>query len=100
MPVIHRKLWWFVSRWTWVACNSVARGSIIKSNVVMMKIITPYVIVAWAFLTKLSLLWLTPLLIVFCDVTHLFGCFINLNLEFSQPNHLLPSSLHLLVDSF
>jgi hypothetical protein len=65
-----------------------------------MKIVIPYVIIAWAFLMKLSLLWLMPLLVVLCDVMHLFGCFINLFLEFSQPKHRLPSSLHLLVDSF
>jgi hypothetical protein len=66
-----------------------------------MKIIISYVIIAWAFLTKLSQLWLTPLLVVlYYNVTHLFGCFINLLLEFSQPKHLLPSSLQLLVDSF
>jgi hypothetical protein len=34
------------------------------------------------------------------DVTHLFGCFINLFLELSQSKHLLPSSLHLLMNSF
>jgi hypothetical protein len=66
----------------------------------MMKIVIPYVIIAWAFLMKLSLLCLMPLLVVLCDVTHLFVCFINLFLEFSHPKHLLPSSLHLLVDSF
>jgi hypothetical protein len=66
----------------------------------MMKVVIPYIIMAWAFLTKLSLLLLMPLLIVLCDVTHLFGCFINLFLELSQSKHLLPSSLHLLMNSF
>jgi hypothetical protein len=74
-------------------------GSIIKSNVIMMEIVIPYVIIAWAFLTKLSLLWPTPLFVVLCDVAHLFGSFINLLLEFRQPKHFLPSSLHLFVDS-
>jgi hypothetical protein len=64
----------------------------------MMKIVIPYVIIAWAFLMKLSLLWPTPLLVVLCDVTHLFGCYINLLLEFSQPKHFLPP-FHLLMDS-
>jgi hypothetical protein len=65
-----------------LACNSVARGSIIKSNVIMMKIVIPYVIIAWAFLTKLTLLWPMPLFVVLCDVAHFFGSFINLLLEF------------------
>jgi hypothetical protein len=65
----------------------------------MMEIVIPYIIIARAFLTKLSLLWPTPLLVVLCDVTHLFGNFINLLLEFRQPKHFLHSSLHLLVDS-
>jgi hypothetical protein len=59
----------------------------------MMKIVTPYIIIAWAFLTKLSLLWPTPLLVVLCDVTHLFGTFINLLLDFSQPKNFSPFSL-------
>jgi hypothetical protein len=74
-------------------------GRIIKSNVIMMEIVIPYVIIAQAFLTKLSLLWPTPLFVVLCDVAHLFGSFINLLLEFRQLKHFLPSSFHLLMDS-
>jgi hypothetical protein len=83
-----------------VASNSVARGSIIKSNVIMMEIIISYIIKTWAFLMKLSLLWLTSLLVALCDVTHLFGCFVGLLLEFSQLKHFLASSFHLVMDSF
>jgi hypothetical protein len=72
--------------------------SIIKNNVIMMEIVIPYVIIARAFLMKFSLLWPTPLFVVLCDVAHLFGSFINLFLEFKQPKHFLPSSLHLLLD--
>jgi hypothetical protein len=74
-------------------------GRIIKSNVIMMEIFIPYVIIAQAFLMKLSLLWPTPLFVVLCDVAHLFGSFINLLLEFRQLKHFLPSSFHLLMDS-
>jgi hypothetical protein len=82
-----------------VACNSAARGeSIIKSKGTMIEIIIPYIIITWAFLMKLSLLWPSSLLVFLCDMAHLFGSFINLLLEFRQPKHFLPSSLHLLVD--
>jgi hypothetical protein len=65
----------------------------------MIEIVIPYIIITWAFLTKLSLLWPSSLLVILCDMAHLFGSFINLLLEFRQPKHFLPSSLHVLVDS-
>jgi hypothetical protein len=41
-----------------------------------------FVIIDWAFLMKLSLLW--PLsLVILRDMTHFFGSFINLPLKFS-----------------
>jgi hypothetical protein len=66
----------------------------------MVKVVIPYVIMVEAFLTKVSLLWLMPLLSVLCDVSHFFGSFVNLFLELSEPKHILPSSLHLLMNSF
>jgi hypothetical protein len=48
----------------------------------MMEIIIPYIIIAWAFLMKLSLLWPSSLLVL-RDMAHLFGSFINLLLKFS-----------------
>jgi hypothetical protein len=65
----------------------------------MIEIVISYIIITWAFLMKLSLLWPSSLLVVSCDMAHLFGSFINLLLEFRQPKHFLPSSLYLLVDS-
>jgi hypothetical protein len=53
-----------------------------------MKIIIPHVIMAGAFLTKISLLWLVPFLNVLHNMPHLFGCFVNLLLELSQMKHL------------
>jgi hypothetical protein len=47
----------------------------------MMKIIIPFVIIAWTFLTKLSLLWPSSLVIL-RDMTHFFDSFINLPLKF------------------
>jgi hypothetical protein len=48
----------------------------------MVEIIIPYIIIAWTFLLKLSLLW--PLsLLVLRDMAHFFGSFINLLLKFS-----------------
>ena len=38
-----------------------------------MEIVIPFIIIAWAFLTKLSLLWPTPLFVVLCDVVHQLG---------------------------
>jgi hypothetical protein len=64
----------------------------------MIEIIIPYIIIIWTFLTKLSLLWPSSLLVVLCEMAHLFGSFIDLLLEFTEPKHFLPSSLHLLVD--
>jgi hypothetical protein len=49
----------------------------------MIEIVIPYIIIAWAFLTKLSLLWPSSFLVVLCDMAHFFGSFINLLLEFS-----------------
>jgi hypothetical protein len=66
----------------------------------MVKLVIPYVIIVGAFLTKVSLLWPMPLFSVLCDVSHLFGCFINLLLKLSQPKHLLPYFLDLLMNSF
>ena len=66
-----------------VAYNSAARGeSIIKRKVTMMEIVIPYIIIAWAFLKKLSLLWPSSMLVL-CDMAHFFGSFINLLLKFS-----------------
>jgi hypothetical protein len=49
----------------------------------MVKVVIPYVIMARAFLTKVSLLWLMPLFSALCDVSHFFDCFVNLFLELS-----------------
>jgi hypothetical protein len=48
----------------------------------MMEIIIPFIIIAWTFLTKLSLLWPSSL-VVLRDMAHFFGNFINLLLKFS-----------------
>jgi hypothetical protein len=48
----------------------------------MIEIVVPHIIIAWAFLTKLSLLWPSSLLVL-RDMAHLFGGFINLLLKFS-----------------
>jgi hypothetical protein len=66
----------------------------------MVKIIIPHVIIARALLAKVSLLCFIHLLSILCDMSHFIGCFINLLLELSQPNHLLPSLFLLLMYSF
>jgi hypothetical protein len=43
------------------------------------------------------LFWLLNLL---CNVTHLFGCSVNLLLELGKPNHLLFTLLHLMLNGF
>jgi hypothetical protein len=64
----------------------------------MMKVIVPFIIIDWAFLTKLPVLG--PLvLVILIKVTHLFGSFIDLSLKVGEPKHLFPLSLHLSMNS-
>jgi hypothetical protein len=49
----------------------------------MVKVLIPYVIMDGAFLTKVSLFWFMPLFSVLCNISHLFGCFVNFLLELS-----------------
>jgi hypothetical protein len=42
----------------------------------MIEIVIPYIIIAWAFLTNLSLLWPSSLLVL-CDMAHFFDSFIS-----------------------
>jgi hypothetical protein len=65
----------------------------------MMKITVPFIIIVWIFLAKLSVLG-PSVLVVLSEVTHFFGCFIDLPLEVGEPKHLFSLLLHLLMDSF
>ena len=73
--------------------------SIIKSKIAMMKVIVPFIIIVWIFLTKLPVLG-PSVLIILGEVTHFLGGFINLPLEVGEPKHLLSLLLDLLMDSF
>jgi hypothetical protein len=92
-----------------VACTTVAMGQPStlwlgekhhQSNVIMVKIIVPHIIMAVPLLAMISLLWLMPLLSIMCNMSHLLGCFISFLLELSQLKHLLPSLFHMLMYSF
>jgi hypothetical protein len=62
----------------------------------MMKVIIPFIIIDWTFLTKLSLLRPSSLVIL-GDVAHFFSSFIDLPLKFGYPKHLLSLPLYLLM---
>jgi hypothetical protein len=64
----------------------------------MMKIIIPFIIIDWAFLTKLSVLG-PSVLVILSKVTHFLGGFIDLSLKVGEPKHIFPLPLHLLVNS-
>ena len=65
----------------------------------MMKVIIPFIIINWAFLTKLPMLG-PSVLFVLSEVTHFFIGFINLPLELGELKHLFFLLLDLLMDSF
>jgi hypothetical protein len=64
----------------------------------MMKGVVPFIIIDWAFLTKLPLLG-PSVLVILSDVTHFFSSFVDLSLKIGEPKHLFLLPLHLLVDS-
>jgi hypothetical protein len=64
----------------------------------MMKVIVPFIIIDWAFLTKLHVLG-PSVLVILCEVMHFFGSFVDLSLKVGEPKHLFPLHLHLLVNS-
>ena len=64
----------------------------------MMKVTLPLIIINWAFLTKLPVLG-PSVLVILGKVTHFFSSFVDLSLKVSEPKHLSPFSLYLLVDS-
>jgi hypothetical protein len=64
----------------------------------MMKVIVPFIIIDWAFLTKLPVL--EPLVLVtLSEVTHFFSSFVDLSQKIGKPKHLFLLPLHLLMDS-
>jgi hypothetical protein len=63
-----------------------------------MKVIVPFIIIGWAFLTKLPVLG-PSVFVILSKVTHFFGSFVDLSLKVSEPKHLFPLPLHLLVNS-
>jgi hypothetical protein len=65
----------------------------------MMKVIVPFIINVWIFLTKLPVLG-PSVLVVLGEVTHFFGDLINLPLEVGETKHFISLLLDVLVDSF
>jgi hypothetical protein len=64
----------------------------------MMKVIVPFIIIDWAFLTKLPVLG--PLVLaILSEVTHFFSSFIDISLKIGKLKHLFLLPLHLLMDS-
>jgi hypothetical protein len=63
----------------------------------MMKVVVPFVVSNWAFLTKLPMLG-PSVLVILSKMTHLLSIFVYLLLEVSQPEHLLLFTLYLLMD--
>ena len=64
----------------------------------MAKFVVPFIVIDWAFLTKLPVLG--PLvLVILSEVTHFFSSFVNLSLKIGEPKLLFLLRLHLLVDS-
>jgi hypothetical protein len=64
-----------------------------------MKVIVPFIIIDWAFLTKLPVLR-TSVLVILGEMTHFFSSFVDFSLKIGELKHLLPLPLHLLVNSF
>jgi hypothetical protein len=65
----------------------------------MIKVTVPFIIIEWIFLVKHPVLG-PSVLVILSEVTHFFNGFIDLPLEVSEPKHILPLLLHLLMDSF
>jgi hypothetical protein len=64
-----------------------------------MKVIVPFIIIDWDFLTKLPVLR-PSVLAILSEVTHFFGSFVDFSLKIDEPKHLFPLPLYLLVNSF
>jgi hypothetical protein len=64
----------------------------------MVKVAIPFIIIDWAFLSKLPVLG-PSVLIILSKMTHFFSSFIDLFLKVGEPKHPFPFPLHLLVDS-
>jgi hypothetical protein len=89
MPIIHGQLRWLVGRWPRGSLQFCCkRRNIIESKVTMMKVVIPFIFVDWAFLTKLSVLR-PSVLVILSEMTHLLICFVNLLLKVGQPKHFL-----------
>jgi hypothetical protein len=98
--IVHGQLWWLVGLWPWNSQQFCCQGrSIIKSEVAMMKIDVPFIVIVWALLTKLPVLR-PSVLVILCKMTHLFSSFINPLLQIGQTGHLLLLPLHLLMNNF
>jgi hypothetical protein len=64
----------------------------------MMKVIVPFIIIDWAFLTKLPMLG-PSVLAILSEVTHFFSSFVDISLKIGKLKHLFLLPLHLLMDS-
>jgi hypothetical protein len=64
-----------------------------------MKVIIPFIIIDWAFLTKLPVLR-PSVLGILSEVTHFFDSFVDFSLKIGEPKHLFPLPLHMLVNRF
>jgi hypothetical protein len=62
-----------------------------------MKVIVPFTIIDWAFLTKLPMLG-PSVLVILSKVMHFFGSFVDLLLKVGEPKHLFFLPLYLLVN--
>jgi hypothetical protein len=63
----------------------------------MVKITIPFIIIDWAFLSKLPVLG-PSVLVILSKMTHLFSSFVDLSLKVGEPKHLFPFLLHLLAN--
>jgi hypothetical protein len=81
MSIIHGELRWLVRWWPRSSLQLYCqKRSIIKSKVTMMKVIVPFIIIGWAFLTKLPVCR-PSVLAILGKVTHFFGSFVDLLLK-------------------
>jgi hypothetical protein len=63
----------------------------------MVKVTIPFIIIDWAFLSKLPMLG-PSVSIILSKMTHFFSSFVDLFLKVGEPKHLFPFLLHLSVD--
>ena len=63
----------------------------------MVKVVVPFIIIDWAFLTKLPVLG-PSVLVILSEVTHFFSSFVDHSLKIGKPKNLFLLPLHLLMD--